>query len=176
MTEKTAESIREKAEELVRRFGTRDPLRISRALGIHILKVDSLRRLKGFYRVIKRNRFIFLNAKNSPRRNRIVCGHELGHDLLHREFAEENIMDEFSVSDLSSRREYEANLFLAELLLPDDEMLEYIKDGMGVREIARATASDVSLVALKCESLIRRGYDLIPQGYDASFLRTDKRP
>ena len=177
MTERTAESIREQAESLARRFGTRDPIRIARALGIHILKVDSLKQLKGFYRVIKRNRFIFLNAKNSPRLNRIVCGHELGHDLLHREFAEENVMDKFSVCDSSSRREYEANLFLAELLLQDGQMLERIESGMDVGAIARDTESDVSLVALKCESMIRRGYDLVPQGYDAAFLKgAKKRP
>ena len=85
-------------------------------------------------------------------------------------------MDEFSVSDLSSRREYEANLFLAELLHSDEEMLEYIRDGVGVREIARITASAPSLVALKCASMIRRGYDFIPQNYDSSFLRTKGRP
>ena len=175
MTVSLAQSIHEAVGQLAKRHGTRDPFRLAHALGIHILRVDSLNRLKGFYRVIERNRFIFLNAKNTPRMNRIVCGHELGHDLLHREFAEENIMDEFAVCDYSSRREYEANLFLAELLLEDEEMLGCIEDGMDVRAIARATATDPSLVGIKCESMIRRGYALRPQGYDASFLKSREK-
>lgn len=164
-------SIEEEVAQLVRKYGTRDPFRLAHALGIHVLHVDSLNRLKGFYRVIKRNRFIFLNTKNTARENRIVCGHELGHDILHREFAKKNVMQEFMLYDMSSRREYEANVFLAELLLEDGETLGYIREGLDAHEIARITKTDTNLVTLKCDALIRRGYPLRPQGYDASFLK-----
>ena len=43
--------------------------------------------LKGMYRVIKRNRFIFLNNSLDENMLRIVCAHELGHDQLHRNMA-----------------------------------------------------------------------------------------
>ena len=165
-------SIEDEVGHLVRKYGTRDPFRLARALGVHILRVDSLNRLKGFYRVIKRNRFIFLNAKNTARENRIVCGHELGHDILHREFAERNVMQEFMLYDMSSRREYEANVFLAELLLEDEEMLGYIRDGLDAHEIARITRTDTNLVTLKCDALIRRGYPLRHQSYDSAFLKS----
>ncbi len=164
-------SIEETVDQLVRKYGTRDPFRLARESGIHILRVDSLSRLKGFYRVIKRNRFIFLNSKNTARENRIVCGHELGHDVLHREFAEKNVLQEFMLYDMSSRREYEANLFLAELLLEDEETLGYIREGLDAHEIARITKTDTNLVTLKCDALIRRGYPLRQQSYDVSFLK-----
>ena len=46
---------------LVRRYGTRDPFQIAERLGINVLYCDGFGSLKGMYRVIKRNRYIFLN-------------------------------------------------------------------------------------------------------------------
>ena len=159
------------AKALVDRFGTRDPMRIARGLGIHILYPEGLVHLKGFYRVIMRNRFIFLNPSNSLSMNRIVCGHELGHDMLHREYAEKQVFQEFELFSHASRHEQEANTFLAELLLEDEEVLGYVSEGKTNAEIAVLTDTDPSLVALKCDGLIRRGYPLRPQSYDARFLR-----
>lgn len=69
---------------LVRRYGTRDPFQIAERLGINVLYCDGFGSLKGMYRVIKRNRYIFLNKDLGERMQRIVCAHELGHDQLHR--------------------------------------------------------------------------------------------
>ena len=93
-------NIVRRAQSLVQRCGTRDPFEIAEHLGVEILTVGSLKQLKGFYRVIKRNRFIFLNEKNSPQMNRIVCAHELGHDQLHREFAASNTLQEFNEENI----------------------------------------------------------------------------
>ena len=49
----------------------------------------------------------------------------------------------------TSRIEYEANVFAAQLMLPDDEITEYIYQGFDVQQIARAMKSDINLVALK---------------------------
>ena len=65
---------------LVRRCETRDPFRIADELGVEVLFCEDFGRLKGMYRVIKRNRFILLNKDLSDRMMRIVCAHELGHD------------------------------------------------------------------------------------------------
>ena len=111
-------NIVRRAQSLVKRCGTRDPFEIAEHLGVEILTVGSLKQLKGFYRVIKRNRFIFLNDKNPPQMNRIVCAHELGHDQLHREFAASNTLQEFMLYDMNSIQEYEANVFAANLLAP----------------------------------------------------------
>ena len=72
---------------LVRRCETRDPFRIADELGVEVLFCEDFGRLKGMYRVIKRNRFILLNKDLSDRMMRIVCAHELGHDQLHRNLA-----------------------------------------------------------------------------------------
>jgi len=165
------EDIVRRARALCRRCGTRDPFALAAALGIHILYADTLHRLKGMYCVIKRNRFIILNAENGSQLGRIVCAHELGHDQLHRDFAGNHAMPELMLYDMSVRREYEANVFAAELLLDDGEMLDLIAEGMDAAQIAAATETDVNLVALKADSLIRAGYALRGQEHNAKFLR-----
>ena len=167
----TNESINNLAVQLQRRFDTRNPFRIAERLGIDVIYTDQLKRLKGMYRVIKRNRFIILNSKNSERMSRIVCAHELGHDQLHRRFAGEQALQEFELYDMSTRREYEANIFAAGLLLDTDELLEMIADGYDTLQIASATETDINLVALRVNCLIQDGYRLRSQEHNNKFLK-----
>mgnify|MGYP007047225976 CR=1 FL=1 len=74
----TSKMLSKVGASLVRRFGTRDPFQIARELGISVLLCEDFGSLKGMYRVIKRNRFIFLNKDLGDRMLRIVCAHELG--------------------------------------------------------------------------------------------------
>lgn len=163
--------ITDRSRALIRRYGTRDPFRLAREIGVEILYADTLNRLKGMYRVIRRNRFIILNSRNPERMNRIVCAHELGHDQIHRESAKDRPFQEFVLYDMETRREYEANLFAADLLLDDREMIGYIRDGLDTVGIATATGTDINLVALKIDCLIREGYKLREQEHDPKFLK-----
>lgn len=86
----TSKMLSKVGTSLVRRFGTRDPFQIAGELGISILLCEDFGSLKGMYRVIKRNRFIFLNKDLGDRMLRIVCAHELGHYRLHRKLAQAN--------------------------------------------------------------------------------------
>lgn len=61
------EYITQKGAKLVKRCDTRDPFKISKELGIKVMFVDDFEKLKGVYRVIKRNRWIFINS-NLPER------------------------------------------------------------------------------------------------------------
>jgi Zn-dependent peptidase ImmA (M78 family) len=163
--------ITKRSEKLIRICGTRDPFVIAKALGISVIYADGLKRLKGMYRVIKRNRFIILNSGNTETMNAVVCAHELGHDQLHREYAKNSPIQEFMLYDMASRREYEANIFASELLLDDKEILEYVWQGYDSLQIAKATETDINLVALKVDSLIRKGYTLTPQEHNSKFLK-----
>ena len=82
-----AEQLSRVGEKLVKRCGSRDPFEIARQLGINVMLCENFGSLKGMYRVIKRNRFIFLNNSLDENMLRIVCAHELGHDQLHRNMA-----------------------------------------------------------------------------------------
>ena len=57
----TAEYLSQVGSSLVKRCGTRDPFKIANELGIEVLFCDDFGPLKGMYKVIKRNRFIFIN-------------------------------------------------------------------------------------------------------------------
>mgnify|MGYP002626930734 CR=1 FL=1 len=91
---------------------------------------------------------------------KIVCAHELGHDTLHQTFARSKALQEFMIYDMTSRPEYEANIFAAELLLDDEELFELFKEGHDAQQLASILNTDINLVALKIASLNYRGYNL----------------
>ena len=166
------EYIAEKGAKLVQRFGTRDPFKIAKELGIKVMFVDDFEKLKGVYRVIKRNRWIFINSNLSEWMQRVVCAHEIGHDQLHRAYAKGDGLLEFVIYDMNTRPEYEANVFASQILLPDDEVLEHIHNGYDSQQIACMMHSDINLVALKVSTLnYLGGYDFRPVEHNSTFLK-----
>lgn len=167
-----ARQLSEAGERLVRRCGTRDPFEIARQLGVEVLFCPDFGSMKGMYRVIKRNRFIFLNDGLTPQMQRIVCAHELGHDQLHRDLAKIGALQEFMLYDMSTRPEYEANIVAAEILLDSGEVLDCVyRCGYTTEQIARAMETDINLVALKVAHLIEAGFALNPGEYRGDFLK-----
>ena len=156
-----AEQLSRVGEKLVKRCGSRDPFEIARQLGINVMLCENFGSLKGMYRVIKRNRFIFLNNSLDENMLRIVCAHELGHDQLHRNMAKTTPIHEFMLYDMKSKPEYEANIVAAEILMDSDEVLRYIYEyGYTAEQIASAMSTDINLVALKVAHLATLGYNL----------------
>lgn len=157
---------------LVKRCGTRDPFDIARQTGAEVLFCGDLASLKGMYRVVRRNRFIIINADLDEHMQKIVCAHELGHDQLHRGLAKDSALREFMLYDTSTRQEYEANIVAAEILLDTDEVLDCIyRRGYTSEQIARAMETDVNLVALKISHLAEAGYDLRRIEHRSDFLK-----
>lgn len=161
-----------KANKLVDSFGTRNPFTMAKELGIELIPLD-FKHQKGAYKVVMRNRFIFIKSDLHPVIENIVMLHEIGHDVLHRnEAIQAGGFKEFNIFDMrESRMEYEANIFASQISLPDDEILEYIERGYDVQQIARAMCSDINLVALKVDTLIAQGYRLRQQEYRNRFLK-----
>ena len=167
-----AEQLSQVGAKLVKRCGTRDPFEIARQLGVYIIFCENFGSLKGMYRVIKRNRFIFLNNELDENMLRIVCAHELGHDQLHRNIAKKNSIQEFMLYDMKSKPEYEANIVAAEILMDNDEVLSYIYDyGYTAEQIACAMSTDINLVALKIAHLATLGYNLRSLEHKSNFLK-----
>ena len=159
-------------EGLVDRFQTRDPFEIADALGIHVLFRGNFGSLKGMYRVINRNRFVFINGDLNEPMQILVCAHEIAHDQLHRPLGLANGLQEFTFYDMISRPEFEANIVAADILLDSDEILEYIYGcHYTVEEIAHAMYTDSNLVALKIRSLNHKGYSIQEQFYRSDFLK-----
>ena len=125
--------------QLIRRFRTRDPYELADLLGVTVMPRNNFLRQKGAFSIVAGRSFIFINANLSAELQRLVCAHELGHALLHREIAlSGGAMLEFDLLDAAGRCEVEANTFAAALLLDDEELRERLHDGEDIQSIARA--------------------------------------
>ncbi len=165
------ETITARVQELIRKYGTRDPFVLAKELGIEVIWSDEWTKLKGMYFYMKRRRFICLNSNLDEQMKKIVCAHEIGHDQLHRHLAKEKALQEFMLYDMTSRPEYEANVFAASVLLDDDVMLRLIYENhYDAQQIACAMNSDINLVALKAAELTKKGYRLNQIDSKSDFL------
>lgn len=172
MSYTSSDNIIRRARRLVSQFNTRNADELARALKVQVMPVNFVRQ-RGVYKVIERNAFIFIKADLDSVMHDIVLLHELGHHLLHRREATQ--FQEFNIFDMrNDRMEFEANLFAAEIALPDEDILEYIAQGYDASQIARAMYSDINLVALKASDLNRRGYNLNELERSNDFLKYNK--
>jgi len=164
-----------KADKLVSLCGTRDPHKIARELGIEVLYCP-FKSQRGAYKVIMRNRFMFIKDNLHPVMEKIVLLHELGHDTLHRdEAAKTDGFKEFNIFDMrGSRMEFEANVFASQIALPDDDFIELAERGYDTQQIARALNSDINLVAIKGDLLRYQGYQFNHQEHRNDFLKYNR--
>ena len=156
------------ADNVVKEHDTRSGTALAEALDMTIIEA-SFKEQKGVYICIEDLPYIILNQDLSDEMRNIVILHEIGHHLLHREMA--NAFHETNLFDMSCHNmEYEANLFAAQVMLPDNETIEYIKSGYTISQIAAVMNSDVNLVAMKATDLKRRGLELNIPDFRANFL------
>lgn len=162
-----ADAIQQNAQKLIRQCETRNPFRIAKELGIE-LEIKDIGSLKGMYTVIKRNRFIVIsNELDEPLRS-IVCAHEIGHDQLHRKLATRTQFREFSLFDIRTKPEYEANLFAAHLLLNEDEIMQLSVREYSFDMLAGELGTEINLLIIKLREMEKQGYQVnipyIPHG------------
>lgn len=149
-----------KASEILLKYKIRDPIAIALASGIKVIYNCDFKKLKGFYAVINRTRYMVLNSNLSERTRLCVAAHELGHDQLHREFANNGALQEFMLYDMKTRPEYEANVFAAELLMSDEEIIKMISEGNDIQQIAAELGVDINLAAVKVGNMSTRGFEI----------------
>lgn len=115
-------------EELVHKYDTRDPYELCDCLGIRIRRIDLRKKLKGFFFYQSRIPNIVIDSNVNEILERVLIAHELGHAILHKEIAMMVGFQEMEVFDSSAITENEANLFSAELLLDDNDVLEQLEE------------------------------------------------
>ena len=106
------------------------------------------------YKVILKNRFVFLQNGWHPAIEQIVLWHEI---------------------ERENQMKYEANVFAAQASLPDDTIIEYLKIGYNIQQIAKAMHSDINLIALKVDTLNSQGYQFRKQEHRNDFLKYNKQ-
>ncbi len=143
--------IKRLVERLKRTYETSDPFELCEYLDITPLMVPLPARIRGFFNRMQGYGFIYINDALPERERTIVCGHELGHALLHTQL---NSMFILSFTYLvQSKLENEADYFCACLLLEeaDDYYREYGLTTLA--QIAQLTGFDERVVALRYEEL-----------------------
>lgn len=108
---------------LKRKYGTDDPEEIADYLGVTIIRTPLEDVVAGFYKLLKRRKYIFLNSDiDDVIFIRVVLAHELGHAVMHPK--ENCAFMKNGTLLLTSRIEKQANIFAAHLLI-DNGMLDY---------------------------------------------------
>ncbi|WP_367567799.1 ImmA/IrrE family metallo-endopeptidase [Lacrimispora sp.] len=108
---------------LIKTYKTNDPEQIAEYLGVTVIRMP-LDDMAGFYKCIKRRKYIFLNSDiEDDSFTKIVLSHELGHSIMH---PRENcaFMNKHTLL-LTSKIERQANIFTAYFLITNKLLDEY---------------------------------------------------
>lgn len=121
--------------------------------------------LKGDFFIKSRIKIIVINANLPEELQRIICAHELGHAILHKELAAKGTLNDFALFDNTSKPEFEANLFAAELLISDEAVTELLNDDLSFFGVASTLSIPAELLDFKFSILKHKGYRLEAQLY-----------
>jgi len=159
-------------EQLVKKHHTRNPFELASLSGIVVMLRD-LAELKGFYTVENKTRYIVINERLDDYLRCLICCHELGHDCLHRQFAQYDSLRDYTMFDCTGKTELEANLFAADLMIPDTDIILKIRwESNTYEQIAKMLYVPEALVKFKVYSISKRGYGIhTPELAKADFLK-----
>lgn len=106
-----------RVKNLKRKYGTNDPFKLCKYLGIIVIYAD-LGEVKGYSIKRLRKKLICINEKLNDFTKMLVCAHELGHCLYHQ-LDDINFLLNNTKIVRRSYLEKEANQFAIELLYDD---------------------------------------------------------
>lgn len=139
--------VKNKVIDLIKRYGTDNPVKIAKELGIQIMYAPLGGSKYGNYIRYKRVKTIIIDkAATPPKLIRFVFAHELGHAVCTPD-ANTQWLDEYTLGVNSSQVESIANKFAVELLLND----RYLRDNgeYGLYQLAHYRGVPEKLVNLK---------------------------
>ncbi len=139
--------IKKKADELAKKFQTRNPFEIIQGLNA-ILVFAPLVDTRAFYQYFQRNNIIYID-ENLPDREKIFeCAHEMGHMFLHKK-ANAIFMDSRTLLN-TNRYETEADAFAMDLLIDDSTLTEY--QHYSTEQLSRLLGYENRLIELRLKS------------------------
>lgn len=163
--------ICETADALVDCFGTRDSFELADALDIDLIFSSDFQDLKGMYLFIFDMPRILINNNLPEPQQKTVCAHELGHDRLHRAEAQNHGMVDNGLINMTTKLEREANLFAAQLLLNEAEILELMAEDRDIFEIASIMDTESDLLLIKLQIMNKNGHNFnLPYSPHSDFL------
>ncbi|CWU05832.1 ImmA/IrrE family metallo-endopeptidase [Listeria monocytogenes] len=109
--------VNEMVKTLKNKHNTSDPFELCELLNIIVTPWNMSTDTNGFYKYVRRNRFIFYNSNLLEHQIKYVVAHELGHALMHTRL-NATFTKSIHWSSLS-KIELEAHQFAVSLLLSD---------------------------------------------------------
>ena len=114
--------VRTIAQHMMKKYKTNNPFELAEYLKIKIMYEYLGKHTRGFYQLCPKVKIIHINNELESETRIIVCAHELGHAVLHPKV---NIMFvQNHTLCVKKKFEREANIFAAELLIPNGLLLE----------------------------------------------------
>lgn len=143
-------TLLQRAQRLTNKYGTNDPQSILQEMGVVILSVP-MSGIRGMYKRLKRNTFVFIDSELDERTRRFVLGHELGHHLYHR--GQNRVFMDRHTLLIPSRQEIEADTFSVCLMEPRPD--EVLFEGETTGQLAARLGVDLRLAGLYQAEVIR---------------------
>lgn len=131
-------------EYYVKKCDSRNPFDIADYLNIQI-QIGQLGTPCGCYMFLKNHRCIFLNENLSKNERDLVMSHELGHAIMHRKLNCYFIRNKTLLLD--SKIEKEANIFAADLLIPNIEIID--NKELTTRQLSRLFGYQEQIIKLR---------------------------
>ena len=169
-------AIKQEASRLKIKYRTDDPYEICDRMKIEVMMRPmgtNAKSCKGFFLVNSRCKLIMINSDLEENIQRIILIHELGHAVLHSDSAI-SAFHEFAMFDDTDRMEYEANVFAAEFILGDEEVLESLEQQLDFFQTAKCLYVPPELLDFKLRILQRQGVKInAPYIARGDFLKRD---
>lgn len=171
-----AMAIKQEVKRLKMKYRTANPYEICRYMDIEVRKRPvgtGSRSCKGFFLASSRCKLIVINSDLPESIQRIIIAHELGHAVLHGD-SSISAFHEFAIFDDTDRMEYEANVFAAEFMLDDDEVMESLEMQMDFFQMAKCLYVAPELLDFKLRILQQQGVKInAPYIAHGDFLKRD---
>ena len=164
----TRQQVESRARDVLRRHGLTsipvDPVILANRLGIAVHNAKfSDETIVGMIAKRGSDLTLLVNQSDPPYRKRFTIAHELGHHFLHL-LEDGEFVD--SEADLfrqphegqqevtpERRREIQANMFAAALLMPEEEVVDHWKTSRSVEQMARVFNVSESAMGIRIDQL-----------------------
>ncbi len=166
-------------EKYVRKYQTRDPYEILDALHVVTRFSNNYPRdgLKGYCIQLNRTKYVVINDNLCEDDRRVTASHELGHIVIHGKELQCSPFKDFNIYQATGRKEREANFFGADLLIPDEEVLDLVhSQNANFFNVAKALNVPCEFFAFKLYSMVERGFPMrMPIDLSNDFLAGKRR-
>lgn len=126
-------NMRIRVKHLIQKYGTRNPEKLAREMGIIVIK-RPFDNTMGFFKKALGKKFVVVNSNLTYSQQQLVIAHELGHAIFHSS-SSDIFLHEYTLFP-RGRYEIDANRFAAELLINEKEFDKNQFENMTIEQIA----------------------------------------